>query len=107
MLHVAAESLTARRERRQLVEHIGLVRSDDVTDTVLTGSPVAARFFAERGMLCVGCPMARFETIAETCAIYGEPLDPFLDDLNADLSGRPRPASSGRRQPVAHGHHKT
>lgn len=29
-----------------------------------------ARVFVERGMGCVGCPMARFETVAEVAAAY-------------------------------------
>jgi hybrid cluster-associated redox disulfide protein len=34
----------------------------------------AARLLIERGMNCVGCPFARFETLADAAAAYG--VDP-------------------------------
>lgn len=37
---------------------------------VLGCSAARARVFVERGMACVGCPMARFETVAEVAAAY-------------------------------------
>ena len=37
----------------------------------LGAAPWRARVFVEHGMACVGCPMARFETIEEVAAAYG------------------------------------
>jgi hybrid cluster-associated redox disulfide protein len=37
-------------------------------------------FFRYR-MACVGCPIARFETMAEVTAIYGLNLSRFLNEL--------------------------
>lgn len=37
-------------------------------------------FFRYR-MACVGCPIARFETLAEVAAIYGLNLSRFLNEL--------------------------
>jgi hybrid cluster-associated redox disulfide protein len=43
---------------------------------VVAGCPAAARVFLDRRMACVGCPFARFETVAEVAAVYGvNPLD--------------------------------
>jgi hybrid cluster-associated redox disulfide protein len=38
---------------------------------VLARRPAAARVFIERGMGCVGCTFARFETVSEVAAAYG------------------------------------
>ena len=38
---------------------------------VLTKSPAAARVLIERGMACVGCTFARFDTVADVAAAYG------------------------------------
>jgi hybrid cluster-associated redox disulfide protein len=32
-------------------------------------------------MHCVGCAIARFETLAEACAVYGVPVERLLDEL--------------------------
>ena len=49
---------------------------------VLAECPAAARVFLERGMGCVGCTFARFETVAEVAAVYG--CDPY--DLARSLA---------------------
>ncbi len=38
---------------------------------VVAGCPAAARVFLDRRMACVGCPFARFETVADVAAVYG------------------------------------
>jgi hybrid cluster-associated redox disulfide protein len=38
---------------------------------VLAECPATARVFLERGLGCVGCTFARFETVAEVAAVYG------------------------------------
>jgi hybrid cluster-associated redox disulfide protein len=43
---------------------------------VLAAMPAAAHVFIERGMGCVGCEFAPFETVAEVAQVYGiEPGD--------------------------------
>lgn len=44
--------------------------------------PVAARVLLRYHMHCVGCAIAPFETLAETCAIYGVPLEELLNAIN-------------------------
>jgi hybrid cluster-associated redox disulfide protein len=59
--------------------------------------PCAREVLSRRGMACVGCPMARFETLAEAAAAYHFDAAGLLRELS---SGRPpRRAPSPRRQP--------
>lgn len=59
---------------------------DAMVADVLGARPAAARVFIERGMGCVGCTFAPFETVAEAARSYG--LDP--DELARDLSAGDR-----------------
>jgi hybrid cluster-associated redox disulfide protein len=73
-----------------LVDAVGMTTSRAVNgrDTVadlLTRSPHAARLLLDRGMHCVGCAVAPFETLAEVCAIYGVSLDRLLLDLAGSI----------------------
>jgi hybrid cluster-associated redox disulfide protein len=37
---------------------------------LLASTPAAGETLARHGMACVGCPMARFETLGEAAAAY-------------------------------------
>lgn len=37
---------------------------------VLASGPAAMQVFRDRGMACIGCPFAPFETVAEVAGIY-------------------------------------
>ena len=52
----------------------------------LAVDPACARVFLAHGMACVGCPMARFETIEEAARSYG--LEPAA--LAAALQSGPK-----------------
>ena len=43
--------------------------------------PAAADVLAARGMACVGCSMARFETIGEAAAAYGFDAADLLQEV--------------------------
>ena len=60
----------------------------------MTRYPTTARVFIQHRMHCVGCEMARFETIANACRIYGQPLDEVLAELRsaAQVSARRDPS---------------
>jgi hybrid cluster-associated redox disulfide protein len=60
---------------------------------LLTRRPGAAGVLVSRGMHCIGCAIARFETIAEACAIYGVSVEQLLLDID-------RQAAENRRRPV-------
>ena len=54
---------------------------------LLDAYPAAGAAFAERGMACVGCAMARFETVEEAAAAYAVELEPFLGELARRAAG--------------------
>lgn len=62
------------------------VNAETLIDDLLDRFPVAAGVFVRRRMHCVGCPMARFESVAEVCAIYRQPLAAMLAELNSRCS---------------------
>lgn len=64
------------------------IRSDTNVDEVIDHGARVANVFIQRRMHCVGCSMARFETVADVCAVYQQPLDAMLVDLRAALAGR-------------------
>ena len=49
---------------------------DMLVSDVLSANPAAARVFMARGMGCVGCTFAPFETVTEAARAYGiEPCE--------------------------------
>lgn len=53
---------------------------------VLSRWPQAMRVFFRHHMLCVGCAMAPFETLADVAAIYGLDLDQFFSELEQTIT---------------------
>jgi len=53
---------------------------------LLSAWPAAIPFFLNRRMACVGCSMARFETLQDASRIYGINLDQFLAEINHAIS---------------------
>ncbi len=62
---------------------IGVDQIDPETsvDEVVARFPAPALVFVRRRMLCVGCEVARFETVAGACRIYRQPLGDVLAEL--------------------------
>jgi hybrid cluster-associated redox disulfide protein len=56
---------------------------------VVAERPAAARVFIERGMGCVGCTFARFETVSEVAAAYGCDAYELARTLTADSTDVP------------------
>jgi len=56
--------------------------------------PQTVPFFLKHHMVCVGCQMAKFDTLEEALATYGYPPEPFLRLLNEIARGN-RPPSEG------------
>ena len=65
------------------------VSANDTIEALLT-RPGAARVLVDRGMHCVGCAIAPFETIAEACAIYGVPVEELLAALDRSADAEER-----------------
>jgi hybrid cluster-associated redox disulfide protein len=59
------------------------IDGETIVEEILDRFPLTANVFVRRRMHCVGCPIARFETLAEVCQIYRQGLDGMLADLNA------------------------
>lgn len=54
---------------------------------VLQINPDIAPVFMELGMHCVGCAIARGETVEQAAAVHGIDLDEMLDKLNKFNNG--------------------
>jgi hybrid cluster-associated redox disulfide protein len=55
--------------------------ADMIVEDLIDQFPAVVSTFVQHRMQCVGCPMARFETVAEVCEIYRLPVGAFLADL--------------------------
>ncbi|MCC7242543.1 MAG: DUF1858 domain-containing protein [Acidobacteria bacterium] len=64
--------------------------------------PAARAVLGQHGMACVGCSMARFETIAEAARAYGLRASDLIDDVRRGTAqvfpgGRSHAGASGGR----------
>ena len=62
---------------------------------LLRAWPAAARPFLRHRTACVGCLMAPFHTVLDTCAEYGLDEAAFRAELRAAMAPRRRSASRG------------
>lgn len=84
-------------------EHTEEITSNSVIDWVLTRYPATAVVFLRWKMQCVGCPIARFESIDDACRIYQQPLDRFLAELHREsTSQRSAGITQTREHPWKH-----
>lgn len=63
------------------------ITTETNVDELLTRWPGATQVFLRRRMACPGCPLARFETVAEVCAIYHQPVQALLVELRQVATG--------------------
>jgi hybrid cluster-associated redox disulfide protein len=73
------------------------ITPDTTLDELLTAYPAAARGFVNHGMACVGCTMARFDTVGQAAVEYGLEIVPFLQEI-ADLCEQDKPGRLARRR---------
>jgi hybrid cluster-associated redox disulfide protein len=59
------------------------ISGETIVEEILDRFPLAATVFVRHRMHCVGCPIARFETLAEASRIYRQALDELLAELRA------------------------
>lgn len=57
-----------------------------VVADLLSARPEAVPVFLNRRMACVGCNMARFETLQDASKIYGINLEQLLADIARAIS---------------------
>lgn len=63
--------------------------TDLVVAEVLARWPQTVPVFFRHGMICVGCAMSRFESLAEIAAIYRLDLTGFLGELRRAIEAAP------------------
>jgi hybrid cluster-associated redox disulfide protein len=59
-------------------------------ETLLSTRPGAAEVLLRHGMACVGCAMARFETLAEAAREYRLDLSALVAELRLEGAADPR-----------------
>lgn len=80
------------------------ITEETTVEEVITRFPMAARVFVRRRMNCVGCDIARFESLAEACRIYRQPVDQLLEEIRSiareegSASGAPSRAHPSTRR---------
>jgi hybrid cluster-associated redox disulfide protein len=67
-------------------------------DDLLTRYPQTARVFIGHRMHCVGCPFARFHTIADAASLYDMPLALLLSPLQQTVNATAAGASDDRTE---------
>jgi hybrid cluster-associated redox disulfide protein len=61
------------------------ITEDICVDDLITELPETAQVFVRRRMSCVGCDIARFETLADVCRVYRQPIDELLEEIRKVL----------------------
>jgi hybrid cluster-associated redox disulfide protein len=59
-----------------------LIYLERTVEQTLDQFPLLVAVFVRRGMACVGCAMARFDTLAEAARTYDQEADAFLAELD-------------------------
>ncbi len=67
------------------------VEPTDLVDTVMRKWPATIRVFLDRRMLCVGCPIGCFHTVADACREHGVDCAPFLAELQRAIGQKAPP----------------
>lgn len=68
------------------------LRPDMTMDAVMRNWPAAIRVLLDRGLFCVGCPIASLHTVADAAREHGVDEAGLLRDLIAAIAEE-RPAS--------------
>ena len=55
------------------------ITKDTIVGDILDIAPA----FVEIGMMCLGCPASRNETVEEACLVHDQSVDQLVDKLNA------------------------
>jgi len=55
---------------------------ESTVEQTLDQFPFLAVVFVRRGMACVGCAMARFDTLADAARSYGQRADELVAELD-------------------------
>ena len=59
------------------------VTKDTIIGDILDFDGETAKFFLEIGMHCLGCAMARGETVGQAAEVHGHDVDEIIAKINA------------------------
>lgn len=65
------------------IDRVGALTAAVNLEELLRTFPVAAQVFIRHRMACVGCEVARFESLAEACQIYGKDPEKIAAEIRA------------------------
>ena len=58
------------------------ITKDTIVGDILDIAPETAPAFVDIGMMCLGCPASRNETVEEACLVHDKPVDEQVKRLN-------------------------
>ena len=61
------------------------ITKDTLIGDILDMDRTTAPYLLEMGMLCLGCPSARGETLEQACEVHGVNADELVAKINAHL----------------------
>ncbi len=61
------------------------ITKDMIIGDILAEKPDLAQVFFAHGMMCIGCPASRGESVQDACAVHGIDADALTDALNEAL----------------------
>jgi len=68
-----------------MVSDANAITSEMNVEDVITRFPPTVRVFVRRRLHCVGCDLARFETLADVSRIYRQPLPDLLAEIRSSV----------------------
>ncbi|MFA6156325.1 DUF1858 domain-containing protein [Mesorhizobium sp.] len=66
----------------------GSISSDMMVDEIMRKWPATVAVVLRYRMLCVGCPIGTFHTVAEACRAHQVDEDLFIPDLESAVRGQ-------------------
>lgn len=67
-----------------------IISADTIVKELLDHDPAAVRAFIDLGLMCVGCPVAAFHTLADVAREHNRGLADLLSTLNRRLESAVR-----------------
>ena len=64
------------------------ITKDTKISTIVENAPEAMPMFQMIGMHCMGCAMARSETVEQACRVHGVDADELIAKINAFLENK-------------------
>lgn len=66
------------------------ITKDTIVGDILDIAPETAPAFVDIGMMCLGCPASRNETVEEACLVHDQPVDQLVKRLNELIAANRR-----------------